>query len=160
MKMITPSLQLPLSALWWHRLPAIEACLNGTSALLLVLAFILIKRGKVRVHATLMITALVTSAVFLFLYVLHHVLKGKYEGNPITPFPPGPWKPVYLVVLWPHLLLAMFMLPLIFASVWLAWKRRWKLHHKVSMVTLPIWLYVSVTGVVVYWMLYHLAPRL
>jgi uncharacterized membrane protein YozB (DUF420 family) len=150
----------PSSDPWWRHLPVVNATLNGTSAALLLCAFIMIKRRRVYAHATLMIAALVTSTAFLTFYLLHHSLKKYYEGSATTTFPPGPWRPWYLALLWPHLILAMVMLPLIFASVWLAWKRRWHLHHKVSSITFPLWFYVSISGVMVYWMLYHLAPTL
>jgi uncharacterized membrane protein YozB (DUF420 family) len=65
-----------------------------------------------------------------------------------------------MALLTSHTILAVVILPLIAASVWLAWKRRWHLHHKVSSITFPLWFYVSVTGVAVYWALYHLAPTL
>ena len=82
------------------------------------------------------------------------------HGEVITLFPRGPWHAWYMALLWPHLILAIVMLPLIAASVWYAWKRKWHLHHKIASIALPVWFYVSVTGVMVYWMLYHLAPTL
>ncbi|HET6247597.1 MAG TPA: DUF420 domain-containing protein [Tepidisphaeraceae bacterium] len=144
---------------WWHHLPLVNASLNGTSAALLLLAFFAIKQRKFTIHATLMISAFITSTVFLACYLLYHGIK-LYHHQGVTPFPPGRYHSTYMAILLSHSFLAVVILPLIFASFYLAWKRRWLLHHKVSSVTFPLWLYVSVTGVVVYWMLYHLAPRL
>ncbi len=145
---------------FWHHLPVINACLNATSALLLIGGFVMIKQKRVIAHRNLMIAAFGTSTAFLACYLTyHHYLKSRTHEL-ITTFPAGAWRFVYMPLLTSHTILAVVILPLIAASFWLAWKRRWKLHHKISMVTLPLWLYVSVTGVVVYWMLYHLAPTL
>lgn len=149
----------PAPQFWWHTLPVVNASLNSLSALFLLAAFIMIKRRNVVAHATLIIFAVVTSTAFLTCYVLYHTLKSMH-GEVLTRFPPGPWHPWYMALLWPHLILAIVMLPLICTSLWLAWKRNWKMHRKVASVTFPLWFYVSVTGVMVYFMLYHLAPTL
>jgi len=147
------------STLWWHHLPVVNASLNGLSATLLVTAFVMIKSNRPKIHAGLMISAFVASSVFLACYLIFHTLK-KIHGEGLTPFPASPWRPWYLGILLSHTLLAIAILPLIFTSFWLAWKRNWKRHHQVSRFTFPLWLYVSVTGVVVYFMLYQLAPTL
>jgi uncharacterized membrane protein YozB (DUF420 family) len=144
---------------WWHHLPVVNATLNGVSAVLLIAAFIMIKRRRVTAHATLMICAFAASTVFLSCYLIYHWQK-HLHGEMLTRFPPGAWHPWYISILISHTILAVVILPLIFASFYLAWKRTWLLHHKVSSITFPLWTYVSVTGVVVYWMLYHLAPTL
>jgi uncharacterized membrane protein YozB (DUF420 family) len=149
----------PESHLWWHALPRINASLNGASAALLVGALVMIKGRRVKAHATLMISAFLTSTVFLGCYLLFHTLKARHH-EVITTYPPGAWKPWYLSLLISHSILAVVILPLIFASFWFAWRRRWSAHKRISSFTFALWLYVSVTGVVVYWMLYHLAPTL
>jgi uncharacterized membrane protein YozB (DUF420 family) len=145
--------------LWWQHLPVVNATLNGVSAVLLIAAFIMIKRRRARIHATLVIAAFVTSSVFLTCYLLFHWQK-HLHGDTLTRFPPGAWRPWYLGLLLSHTVLAVVILPLIFTSFYYAWRRKWMLHHRVSGITFPLWTYVSVTGVVVYLMLYHLAPTL
>ena len=142
-----------------HDLPAVNATLNGLSAVFLTAGFIFIRRGNISAHRACMLSAFCTSAVFLACYLIFHTLK-KIHGEGLTPFPASPWRPWYLGILLSHTLLAIAILPLIFTSFWLAWKRNWKRHHQVSRFTFPLWLYVSVTGVVVYFMLYQLAPTL
>lgn len=149
----------PASHPWWHQLPAVNATLNSISALFLLAGFIMIKRGRYVAHATLIIIALISSAGFLTCYILYHAMKSRH-GELVTRFPPGRWHGPYIALLSSHTVLAVVILPLIVGSVWLAWKRRWHLHHKVSSITFPLWFYVSVTGVLVYWMLYHIAPTL
>jgi len=139
--------------------PVVNASLNAASAVLLATAFVFIKRGRVRAHGWTMIAAVVTSVAFLACYLTYHELKRR-SGEPFTRFPDGAWKPVYLAVLWTHTPLAVVILPLIGLTLWRAYKRQWARHRKISVVTLPLWFYVSVTGVIIYAMLYHLAPTL
>jgi len=139
--------------------PVINASLNATSAALLTGGFIFIKRGNYRAHAAMMISALITSAAFLACYLTYHTYRAKH-GIGITRFPESGWKPLYQAILLSHTILAVVILPLIYLTLSRAVKRRWPLHRQISVITLPLWFYVSVTGVVVYWMLYHLAPRL
>jgi uncharacterized membrane protein YozB (DUF420 family) len=143
----------------WSSFPAIEATLNGSSAVLLAAAWLCIKRNNWRAHATLMIAAVVTSAAFLTCYLSYHAYRVRH-GVGVTRFPPSAWRPMYLSVLVSHTVLAVVILPLILTTLYFAIRRRWTRHRRISAVTLPLWLYVSVTGVVVYWMLYHLAPGL
>ncbi|HEX4125541.1 MAG TPA: DUF420 domain-containing protein [Tepidisphaeraceae bacterium] len=140
--------------------PIVNASLNGLSAVLLAIAYILIRRKKYRAHATVMIIALISSATFLGFYLTYHYLRIR-EGITITHFPAVPIvRPVYLTILTTHTILAVVILPLIFITLFRASKRRWLKHLNMGRITLPLWFYVSVTGVVVYWMLYHVAPRL
>jgi uncharacterized membrane protein YozB (DUF420 family) len=137
-------------------LAAINATLNGTTGVLLVIAFVMIKKKRVRAHATFMITALCTSAVFLACYVSSQVLyKDRSSG-----LAPSPLRTAYFVLLISHVLLAVGMLPMIAMTVLRAYRREWERHRKIASPTFFIWLYVSVTGVVVYWMLYHLFPSM
>ena len=132
--------------------PELNATLNAASALLLATGFCLILAGKWRAHATCMISATVVSAVFLVCYLTYHALHGEKS----TRLHANDWlRDVYLAILLPHLLLAVVMLPMIFLTLTRAARRQWPLHRRVALPTFWIWIYVSVTGVVVYWMLYH-----
>ena len=139
--------------------PRVNASLNATSAACLALGYVFIKRNQVRAHVTMMISALLASIAFLACYLIYHALRFRH-GIGVTRFPPSSWKPLYLSILASHTILAIVILPLIFATLWLATRRRFELHKRISVITLPLWFYVSVTGVVVYWMLYRLAPTL
>jgi uncharacterized membrane protein YozB (DUF420 family) len=136
--------------------PPLNATLNGTSAVLLLIAYVLIKRNHVRPHAWTMIAAVATSTAFLGFYLTYHArLHGK-----ITRFPPSAWRPLYLTILTSHTILAAIIVPLVVTVLILAYRRSWPTHRRVARPTFWIWLYVSVTGVIIYWMLYHLAPTL
>jgi putative membrane protein len=132
-------------------LPAINAALNGTSAVLLVIGFVLIRRRRVRAHLSVMAAAFVTSTLFLASYVIYHLHKFH------VPFEGQGWiRPVYFAVLISHVLLAMVILPLALVVLYRAVRGQFDRHRWIARITLPLWLYVSVTGVVVYWMLYRL----
>jgi uncharacterized membrane protein YozB (DUF420 family) len=137
-------------------LAALNATLNGTSAVLLVLAYVMIRRGNVRAHASLMISALLTSSVFLGFYLYSRFTFGERKSG----LEAGALQTFYLLLLASHVLLAVGMLPPIAITVWRAYTRQWVSHAKIARPTLWIWLYVSATGVIVYWMLYHLFPSL
>jgi uncharacterized membrane protein YozB (DUF420 family) len=140
-------------------LPILNATLNGLSTVLLVAAFIAIKRGRVRAHATLMLSALLTSAIFLISYLIYHYRVGEKSTAGMT-YLPGWLRGLYLLILFPHILLAAVMVPMIMVTLWRAQRRQWEKHRRIARPTFWIWLYVSVTGVVIYWMLYHLFPGL
>lgn len=134
-------------------LPAVNAALNATSALLLALGFRAIRRGDRRRHRALMLAAIGTSTLFLASYLTRVALTGTHR------FPgAGVLKAAYLAVLASHTVLAAVAAPLVLATLALALRGRYPTHRRVARVTLPVWLYVSVTGVLVYVMLYHLAP--
>lgn len=139
--------------------PVINATLNGASAAFLLIAYGLIKARRFVAHVTMMIAALVTSAAFLTCYLIYHILRARM-GITVTHFPQGALRPYYLLLLGSHTILAVVILPLILITVWRASHRNWRLHRQISVWTFPLWLYVSVTGVMVYWMLYHVAPKL
>lgn len=139
--------------------PRVNATLNGASAAMLAIGYVFIKRKQVRAHAAMMISALITSAAFLACYLIYHVSRARH-GIGVTLFPQSNWKPLYLTILTSHTILAVVILPLIFLTLSRALRRRWDLHRRISVITLPLWFYVSVTGVVVYWMLYRLAPTI
>jgi putative membrane protein len=129
-------------------LPAVNAGLNSTAAALLVAGWVAIRRGKVKVHRYLMVSAFAASALFLVSYVIYHYAHGdtRYAGE-------GALRTVYFVVLISHVLLSMAIVPMALSAFWLAYRRRFDSHKKVTRILTPIWLYVSVTGVVIFAML-------
>lgn len=137
-------------------LPAVNACLNATAAVLLLLGLAAIKAGRRERHEHLMKAAAVTSALFLACYLYYHLAIAR--GHP-TKFNGAGWqRPAYFSLLISHTLLAIVNVPLVLRTLWLAHKSRWEQHRRWAKVTFPIWMYVSVTGVLVYVVLYHLNP--
>lgn len=138
-----------------HDLPAVNATLNGLSAILLVAGFVFIKRGHKTAHRNCMVAALASSTLFLACYLTYHfTVKG------VTHFVEPQWfRPVYLTLLATHTLLAAAILPLIVITVTFAVKQNFARHKKIARWTWPIWLYVSVTGVVIYLLLYQIFPQ-
>jgi protein SCO1/2/putative membrane protein len=137
-------------------LPAINAALNASCAVLLVAGFLAIRRRRVTLHIVCMLTALGLSALFLACYLYYHfvILDGKPTGFRGEGF----IRPVYFAILLSHTILAAVVTPLALVTVTLGLRGRLARHTALGRWTLPLWLYVSVTGVVVYWMLYHLYP--
>jgi len=136
-------------------LPTVNATLNAASAALVVLGFRAIRRGRRERHRALMLAAVGCSTLFLAGYLTRMALTGTHR------FPgEGALKALYLAVLASHTLLAALAAPLVLRTLFLALRGRFPDHRRIARVTLPVWLYVSVTGVVVYAMLYHLAPAL
>jgi len=133
-------------------LPSINATLNGTSAVLLLVGYRAIRTKRVALHRFSMQAAFVTSAVFLVCYLTRFYLTGAHH------FPGGGWlKALYLTILITHMILAVVTVPLVLRTLFLARAARFAEHRKIATVTLPVWMYVSVTGVIVYVMLYHVA---
>jgi len=139
---------VPLSAL-----PAVNATLNGICALLLIAGYLFIRRRKVTAHKACMGSALVTSTLFLISYLTYHYHVGSrpFGGQ-------GAVRSVYFAILISHTILAATIVPLALVTVYRALRERFDRHVRIARWTLPLWLYVSVTGVIVYWMLYHLYP--
>jgi uncharacterized membrane protein YozB (DUF420 family) len=132
-------------------LPALNATLNAISFVFLVTGYVFIRKGEWRKHRACMIGALVMSVLFLTSYVIYHVQVGS------VPFRKTGWiRTVYFAVLIPHVILAAAIVPLILMTVSRAWSRRFDRHRRIARVTLPLWLYVSITGVIVYVMLYQM----
>jgi uncharacterized membrane protein YozB (DUF420 family) len=132
-------------------LPALNATLNALSFVCLVAGYVCIRRGEWRKHRACMIGALVVSALFLTSYVIYHLQVGS------VPFRRTGWiRTVYFAVLIPHVILAAAIVPLILITVSRALSRRFDRHRRIARVTLPLWLYVSMTGVIVYLMLYQM----
>jgi uncharacterized membrane protein YozB (DUF420 family) len=142
-----------------HDLPVINATLNGTSAVLLLAAYVCIRMKKIRQHGYLIGACVLTSSAFLTCYLIYHAHVPTKSVHSLYPAVPGWLYHTYLwIILLPHTLLAIGMLPLIVASLWLAYKRKWAAHRRIAPWTFGIWLYVSVTGVIIYWLLYHVFP--
>lgn len=134
---------------------ALNASLNGTSAVLLACGYAAIRRGKRTVHKRFMLSAFTVSAAFLISYVIYHVRVGHvaFQGQ-------GWIRPVYFTLLLSHTILAAVIVPLVLITVRRAWLERFDRHRVIARWTLPIWFYVSVTGVVIYFMVYQIyAPR-
>jgi len=132
-------------------LPALNATLNATSAVLLTTGWILIRRGRIAQHRAVMIAAVCTSALFLISYLVYHAQVGS------VPFTKqGPIRAVYFTILLTHTVLAAAIVPLVLVTLTRGLRARYERHRRIARWTMPIWLYVSVTGVVVYLMLYHL----
>lgn len=133
---------------WVGRLPALNAALNALSAACLTAGYIAIRMKKVPVHVGLMLSALVFSGLFLVSYIVYHTYHGdtKFTGA-------GAIRPVYFFILISHIILSVGMLPMILTTLYLAARKRFAAHRRVARITLPIWIYVSITGVVVFFML-------
>ncbi len=131
--------------------PALNAGLNAVTAALLVTGYALIRSGRKRAHRAVMLTAFGTSVAFLASYLWYHAHVGsvRFQGT-------GTVRTVYLTILLTHTVLAAAVPPLALVTLWRGWKGRHPAHRRLARWTLPIWLYVSVTGVVVYWMLYRM----
>lgn len=132
-------------------LPALNASLNATSAVLLTIGYVLIRRGRADLHKRCMLAALTTSALFLISYVTYHLNAGSrpFEGE-------GPVRVVYFAILITHVILAAAILPLALTTAARGLLGQYDRHVRIARWTLPLWLYVSVTGVVIYLMLYQL----
>ena len=132
-------------------MPELNAALNFTSAVLLVLGFVFIRGRWVGGHKFCMLSACAASTIFLISYIYYHLHHGA------TKFPgAGFVRPVYFVILISHTILAVVQIPLIFMTLRAAFARNFEKHKKLAKITWPMWLYVSVTGVVIYWMLYQI----
>ena len=134
-------------------LPALNAILNATSAALLALGYVLIRRGRREAHQKVMQAALACSALFLVSYLTYHAQVGsvRFQGQ-------GPLRTVYFAILISHTILAIVIVPLVILTFYRAFRRDFVRHRRIARVTLPLWLYVSVTGVIVYLMLYQIYP--
>lgn len=138
-----------------HDLPAVNATLNGLSAVFLTLGFIFIKRGNKLAHRNCMVAAFTTSVIFLACYLTYHFLV-----KTVTHFVEPAWfRPIYLTILLTHTVLAVVVVPLVCMTLSRAVKQRYELHKKIARWTWPIWMYVSVTGVVIYLLLYQIFPQ-
>jgi putative membrane protein len=133
-----------------HDLPAVNATLNALSGILLVAGFLLIRSGRRDQHRAVMLAAFATSAVFLVFYVIYHAQVGSVRFTR-----PGLVRPIYFTILITHVVLAAAVLPLALITLTHGLKGRFPRHRAIARWTFPIWLYVSVTGVLVYVLLYQ-----
>jgi uncharacterized membrane protein YozB (DUF420 family) len=134
-----------------HDLPTVNAILNATSAVLLLAGYLLIKNGRREAHQRVMFAALVSSSLFLTSYIVYHAQVGSVRYRHT-----GPIRSLYFFILITHVTLAFAIVPLVIVTVTRAWRERFDAHRRIARITLPLWGYVSVTGVVIYWMLYRL----
>ena len=133
-----------------HDLPAVNATLNALSGVLLTVGYLLIRAGRIEQHRRCMLAAFVTSSLFLVCYIVYHA----YAGS--RPFAGQGWvRPVYFVLLVSHIVLAAAIVPLALTTIYRGLSAQVDRHKRLARRTLPIWLYVSVTGVIVYLLLYH-----
>lgn len=132
-------------------LPTVNAVLNSLATLLLLSGYFLIRQGRRDAHRNAMIAALACSALFLTSYLYYHSQVGsvRFQGQ-------GPARTLYFTILLTHTVLAAAVPVLALVTVYHAWRKSWVKHTRIARWTLPIWLYVSVTGVIVYWMLYRM----
>lgn len=129
--------------------PTLNAILNTISAVFLVLGYMQIKKHKIDSHKILMLLALISSSLFLTTYLIYHISVGS------VPYPYNDWtRPVYFSILIPHVILAAVNLPFIIIMVWHAWRENFSSHQRLARWVWPVWLFVSLSGVVVYLMLY------
>lgn len=140
-------------------LPHVNALLNTTSGLFLIAGYIFIRRRNINAHRSSMLAAFIASTVFLISYVLYHSLLAYYLGQGPTKFKgEGLIRPIYFAVLITHTILAIVVVPFILIALVRGLRRQDEQHRRIARWTLPIWLYVSVTGVAVYLLLYQIYP--
>lgn len=132
-------------------LPALNATLNATSAVLLVTAWMLIKRGRWIAHRNVMLAAVCTSVLFLTSYLVYHAQVGSVRFAK-----QGPIRLVYFSILLTHTILAVVIVPMVLVTLSRGLAAKYDRHRRIARITLPLWLYVSITGVIVYLMLYRM----
>ncbi|MCZ7635325.1 MAG: DUF420 domain-containing protein [Verrucomicrobia bacterium] len=141
-------------------LPALNAALNAVSTVFLLLGYRFIREGRQTAHRNCMLAACGTSVLFLASYVTYHVLRRQMTGSAHTTFAEPAWfRPVYLVILFTHLVGAMAIVPLVLVTLWRALRGRFEAHRRLAHWTWPLWLYVSLTGVLIYLLLYQIFPQ-
>ena len=132
-------------------LPTLNAVLNTLCTIFLLLGYWKIRKGAIDVHKKLMLVALVLSVLFLVSYLIYHAQAGS------VPYPYHNWtRPLYFTILIPHIILAALNAPFVVALVWFAWRGRFDQHKRLARWVWPVWMFVSISGVVVYLMLYRL----
>jgi putative membrane protein len=135
-------------------LPAVNACLNSASTILLSFGYYFIKNRRQVAHRNCMVGALITSTLFLVCYLIYH----SYAGR--TVFQNPAWfRPIYLVILLTHTILAVAIVPMVLMTVSRAFRQKFDAHRAIARWTWPIWMYVSVTGVMIYFLLYQIFPQ-
>jgi len=134
-------------------LPHLNACLNGTSAVLLFFGYTFIRSRNVAAHRACQVSALVVSLLFLVSYLTYHYHHGatRFQGTGLA-------RPIYFIILTSHTILAIVIVPLVIVTFYRALRQDFVRHRRIARITLPLWLYVSITGVIVYLMLYRIYP--
>ena len=141
---------------WVAVLPAINASLNALATVLLLTGYVLIKRKRRELHATAMTAAFSTSVLFLICYLVYHGGLWWYTGQSGKKFGgTGIIQPIYFTILISHVFLAVPVAVLALVTLLRAWRQKWDAHRRLARITFPIWVYVSVTGVIIYGLLYH-----
>ena len=141
-------------------LPAVNGSLNGLSAVFLTAGYVFVRRKNIVAHRNCMIAAFVTSTLFLACYLTYHFYLAYVLHRGPTVFKDPAWfRPIYLTLLLTHTLLAVVIVPMIFMTLSRAIKGKMELHRKIARWTWPLWMYVSVTGVVIYFLLYQIFPQ-
>jgi len=141
-------------------LPVVNAGLNGLSAVFLSCGYYFIRRKDQKSHRNCMVAAFVTSTLFLVCYLTYHGYLAYYLHRGPTIFRNPSWfRPIYLTILLTHTALAVVIVPMVLVSLSRALKQRYELHRKIARWTWPLWMYVSVTGVVIYLLLYQIFPQ-
>ncbi|MDB6018083.1 MAG: hypothetical protein JWR19_2572 [Pedosphaera sp.] len=141
-------------------LPAVNGSLNGLSAILLTMGYVFIKRKNQIAHRNCMIAAFVTSTLFLACYLTYHFyLAYALHRGPTKFVDPAWFRPIYLTLLTTHTILAVTIVPMVFMTMSRGLKQRYELHKKIARWTWPLWMYVSVTGVLIYYLLYIKFPQ-
>jgi uncharacterized membrane protein YozB (DUF420 family) len=131
-------------------LPTVNAVLNASAAVAMLAGFVAIRQGRVAVHRACMLTAVGLSILFLCSYLVYHAQVGS------RPYTGGGWvRTLYFAILLSHTVLAVLIVPMVATTLYRALRSHFVRHARLARITFPLWLYVSVTGVVVYWMLYH-----
>jgi uncharacterized membrane protein YozB (DUF420 family) len=139
--------------------PHLNATLNALSGVFVLSGFVFIRRKRISAHRFCMLSAAAVSAVFLVSYLSHHSLRTYYFGLGPTKFTgEGLVRPIYFTILTSHTILAALITPFVLRTLWLGIKGRYEKHKKLARLVFPIWLYVSITGVLVYLLLYQLYP--
>ena len=140
-------------------LPPVNATLNALSAVFLGCGLYFIRRQRRVAHRNCMISAFITSAIFLVCYITYHTYLARYLHRGPTVFRNPPWfRPIYLALLISHTILAVAIVPMVLVTLSRALKERFEAHKRIARWTWPLWMYVSVTGVIVYMMLYQWFP--
>ena len=134
-------------------LPHLNACLNGTSAVLLLSGYTFIRSGNVAAHRACQVSAVIVSLLFLASYLTYHYNHGttRFQGTGLA-------RPIYFTILTTHTILAVVIVPLVAVTLYRALRGDFSRHRRIARITLPLWLYVSITGVIVYLMLYQIYP--
>lgn len=138
-------------------LPKVNASLNAMAVVLILVGVGFIKRKNIAAHRATMLTAFATSGLFLVFYITHYIWRAQVKGGVHTKYN-GPMPILYYLMLVSHILLAMAVPVLAIWLIVLGFKRRDALHRRIAKIAVPVWLYVSVTGVLIYFILYHLNP--